>query len=66
MASSLSPKFKFGRVEADGERVLIHVTVTMGPFEHPMRVALSEESASRLIAQVQSAIAALGRTRLGA
>jgi hypothetical protein len=64
MTGSLSPQLKFGRVEADGARVLLHVTVTIGPFEHRIRVALSEEAAAHLIAQVQNAIAGLGRTRL--
>ena len=63
---AMTPAFKFGRIEADGDRIHVHVRVTIAGFwEHPFVVSLSEDDAMRLIAQVQTAIAKLGRTRLG-
>lgn len=64
--SASMASFKFGEVEADGERVIVHVKVTLaGLWEHPLTVALREDDAQKLIAKVQAAIAKLGRTRLG-
>lgn len=57
-------RFRFSSVEADGEHVLVHVVVTLGPLEHPITVRLTEDDAQTLIGKVQAAIARLGRTRL--
>jgi hypothetical protein len=59
-------RFRFVSVEADGEHVLVHTVVTLGPLEHPISVRLTEDDAQTLIAKVQAAIARLGRTRLPA
>lgn len=62
-----APTFKFGAIEADGTRIIVHVKVNVANlFEHPLKVALSEDDAQKLIGKVQTAIARLNRTRLGA
>jgi hypothetical protein len=61
-----APRFKFGAIEADGENIVINVTVTIaGLFQKPMQVRVTEDGAQKLIAQVQTAIAKLNRMRLG-
>lgn len=57
---------RFVNVAADGKDVIVNVVVTMGPLTHPISVRLSEDDAQELIVKVQTAIARLGRTRLGA
>lgn len=62
----MSPRFRFGAIDADGERIHVHVTVTIaGVWEHPIVVALKEDDAHKLVSKFQTAIAKLNRTRLG-
>ena len=60
-----NPHLQFGAIEADGERVVVHVKVTvLGLFERNVTVAFSEDDAQKLIAKVQTAIAGLNRNKL--
>jgi hypothetical protein len=62
----MTPTIRFGAIDADGERVLITVRVTLGGLlSHEARVGLSESDARKLIASIQGAIARLGRPALG-
>jgi hypothetical protein len=61
----MQPRVRFGRVEVDGNYVLLHVTVEVLGLQHSTVVRFTEEKAHQLVGQFHDAVAKLGRLRLG-